>query len=346
MSNETDQTARERIEDEAAEWVLKLNEGSLSDDTLAQWRRWIDSSTYHLTAYEKMSKLWAVADELPLQLGADETVAETMGSRWGLYWQQFWHGLMKPQVAAVATVCLVAVVWGVYTTSSNSISFPAVELGHISGIQTAVGDHQEYRLPDGSVVELAGDSHIELDYSEQERRIRLLRGEALFDVKSNPAQPFIVSAGAGEYRALGTAFNVHAGIGQSTLTVVEGMVQASASGSEADYTGSNYPRLVAGESLAISNDGSIGEVTEVDPSIALGWRTGLFTFSDAPLNEVFATISRYHKVPIDTSPKLQQLKYTGSIHRDSIEGLLDVLPEVFPVTVVRTGGKVIIRPAS
>src|SRR5688500_7874471 len=50
-------------------------------------------------------------------------------------------------------------------------------------------------LPDGSTASLNGASHIEFDFTSNQRRVRLISGEAHFDVANDSVRPFLVSAG-------------------------------------------------------------------------------------------------------------------------------------------------------
>ena len=346
MASDIDPQVREHIEGEAAEWVLTMNEGSLSDDTLAQWRSWIDSSAEHRQVYEKMSTLWGVADGLASEtalaadLPSDKPNAVNSGTsnivelprkpltRW------LYQGMAAAAVA----------VFSVYFLMTPEQPMSAVPLAGISAMQTTYGEHAQYTLTDGSTVELGADSRLKIFYTAAERRIQLVKGEALFDVAKNTERPFIVAAGGGRYRALGTVFNVEMTRGQSTLTVVEGVVQARANSSTVAYNGSNYPRLTAGESVAVTSTGIIGEVVEIDPNMIVDWRSGRLTFIDKPLSRVFDRINRYRELPIMVDPKLKDLRYTGSVQQDSIDTLLEVLPEVFPVAVVHEREGVYINP--
>ena len=78
-------------------------------------------------------------------------------------------------------------------------------------ITTAVGEQREMQLPDGSMIALNTDSQLEVTYGENYRDVRLLKGEALFEVTRDPARPFIVDAGIRRVEAVGTAFVVHLG---------------------------------------------------------------------------------------------------------------------------------------
>ena len=87
-----------------------------------------------------------------------------------------------------------------------------------------------FYLPDSSVVWLNKNS--KLSYPESfnhESRIVYLQGEAFFDVRKNPLQPFIIYAAGTTTKVLGTSFNLKAydQDSQVSLTVVTGKVSFS-----------------------------------------------------------------------------------------------------------------------
>ena len=102
--------------------------------------------------------------------------------------------------------------------------------GHAKNIEVVL-------LADGSVINLAPESRIDVRYGPAERRIRLLDGQGLFDVASNPARPFIVEVAQGEVRAVGTSFDVIAGKDEAAVTVVEGVVRILLAGKDKRVAG-------------------------------------------------------------------------------------------------------------
>lgn len=89
---------------------------------------------------------------------------------------------------------------------------------------TDIGEQRSLALADGSTVELNSRSRIKVQYTEHERRIDLLEGQALFHVAKNKLRPFIVHTGDTRVRAVGTAFDVYKTGSGAVVTVVEGRV--------------------------------------------------------------------------------------------------------------------------
>ena len=67
-------------------------------------------------------------------------------------------------------------------------------------------------------------------FTDTERRVRLERGEAFFQVTKDPRRPFVVEVGGVTVRAIGTAFNVRLGGGELDVLVAEGKVEVASTG--------------------------------------------------------------------------------------------------------------------
>ncbi len=84
----------------------------------------------------------------------------------------------------------------------------ALPVGLLADHRTAIGERRTIALQDGSEVELGAATAINVSFSTNERRIKLLAGEAFFTVAKDPSRPLIVAAGNGEVKVLGTSFDV------------------------------------------------------------------------------------------------------------------------------------------
>src|SRR5690606_23127337 len=94
---------------------------------------------------------------------------------------------------------------------------------------TEVGEHRTFSLPDGSTITLNTNSELKVTYDKDFRNIRLLRGEAHFEVARDLDRPFLVYAGNGLVRAVGTAFTVFIHDPKEVeVTVTHGVIEVSA----------------------------------------------------------------------------------------------------------------------
>jgi transmembrane sensor len=93
------------------------------------------------------------------------------------------------------------------------------------------------RLSDGSVVELARESEVQLlEDTPAKVLLELRRGSATFDVTKRPGRQFKVQAGGVEVRVVGTRFTVTYQADQVQVAVERGVVEISEDGHAARLT--------------------------------------------------------------------------------------------------------------
>jgi transmembrane sensor len=89
---------------------------------------------------------------------------------------------------------------------------------------TGIGERRLITLKDGSTIDLNSRSKVRVSFSDRERDVEFLEGQALFSVARDASRPFIVSVGKTAVRAVGTQFDVYRRSSGTTVTVVEGRV--------------------------------------------------------------------------------------------------------------------------
>ncbi|MBK1838073.1 FecR family protein [Azospirillum sp. YIM B02556] len=161
---------------------------------------------------------------------------------------------------------------------------------------TPAGQRRTLTLPDGSLAEMNGDTALALDFGNGGRRVRILRGEAWFQVMRDPDRPFVVDGGAGAARVLGTQFSVRRDDERMTVTVGEGLVEVAAwsAGSLLADPHAPWPdsvRLHPGESAEAGPEGMSGP-RAADPGVAFAWRHGQIVFRQQSLASVVAALNR------------------------------------------------------
>lgn len=230
----------------------------------------------------------------------------------------FWHRLGEfdapelPQAAArsrthhlfrAAACLMLAVTLGLALyLARDSAPRPAEAETYASGH----GEIDEIELADNSKVVLGAETQIVTQFLSAERRVKLLSGEALFEVAKDTQRPFIVETERGEVRAVGTAFVVRIDATGDRLTVVEGRVKVSPKVSSASKI--RISRLAdAGEQLVFGQSsftgtapaGFISKSVRVDSSRAVQWAHGTLVFNGEPLVDVIRTVNRYADRPVE-----------------------------------------------
>jgi transmembrane sensor len=133
-------------------------------------------------------------------------------------------------------------------------------------------------------------------FSDAERHVELVSGEALFDVARDVARPFVVEAGRSRVRALQTSFSVRKlSDADVQVSVRQGMVQIMRPAS------AGLALLAANTRTVVSDGGSDVKTSQIAPNELtreLAWRQGMLSFEDEPLREAAAEFARYSDTAI------------------------------------------------
>ncbi len=219
---------------------------------------------------------------------------------------------------------------------------------------TSIGEYREFTLSDGSIIELNTDSQVEVSYDKNNRRVRLLSGEAFFDVMPNVDRPFWVYAGDKYVRVVGTAFMVSLLDENFELLVTEGKVELMSNTSsvvslqqsesvnalesiDSEQLSNKPISLIAGQSISIADmeqTAPVQTLSERDQRRELSWQEGLHDFSDNSLEEVINQVARYNQIKIEiTDPELRELRFGGVFRIGDTEPLFDALVSAYGVQV-------------
>src|SRR5690606_20728867 len=118
-----------------------------------------------------------------------------------------------PAVAAALAASLVIALGGVWWLTEVRGAYA-----------TRPGEQKVATLKDGSRIALNTDTRLDVRFDAGRRRIRLDRGEAMFEVAHDADRPFVVVAGDTRVQALGTVFIVRRTGDDVVVTLVKGRV--------------------------------------------------------------------------------------------------------------------------
>lgn len=158
---------------------------------------------------------------------------------------------------------------------------------------------ESIQLPDRSVVTLNKFSRVVFLINEgEEKRLVKIKGEAFFEVASNPDKPFVVDAGKAKVRVVGTAFNLKSDEKRNfaEVSVSEGTVSFS--------SGKEKIILTRGETGVFFN-GHIQKVITENLNTDY-WKTGQLVFTNASLEAIA-------KVLVDEFDEIVEYKHVGRV---------------------------------
>ncbi len=330
------------LEEQAAEWLIRLDEGDVSIEEVNQFKQWRNKSVYHREAFVKMAPIWGSLDlvealndypeaESYISVNSPDNTAGSESRPW-----------LYSLIASAA--CIIFLVFaGMYYQRVFNVK-PAV----VSSYLTVVGEQKTVNLSDGSVVELDTNSKIRVVFTESARRIQLLTGQAFFKVAHDKTRPFSVFSGKGVVTAVGTQFSVAYRADTVGVVVAEGRVALSSTPREYSMA----------ESAALQNDIALShtlvELTAQQAAIftdkvdkvefldtaeqqrRLSWRTGLLAFSGESLAEFIDEMSLYTNVRIELrGENIRDLPVAGYFKVGEVEAMFDALEVMLGIDVER-----------
>lgn len=276
------------IDAQAATWVAREDRGPLDADEAAARDAWLHADPRNLGAYARASAIYVRLERSQALGPGFRSPAEVRSGRrsprrlpWGL--------------AAAAGLCALLLA-GVLLVNG-----PA---RHV----TALGEVLRVALPDGSSLVLNSNSEVSVDFSDRRREVRLVKGEALFEVASDPLRPFSVVADETRVTAVGTAFSVARGRdGGLEVIVREGIVDVDG--------GDPQPVRVIANFKASAQPGANVRIEPLDTEETgrrLAWSNGMLAFEGDTLAQAAAQFARYSNVRIlIDDPEIAQRRVAG-----------------------------------
>lgn len=320
----------QKIEEEAARWLVRRDAGDWSDTERAELTQWLEASSAHMVAFVRLEAAWQRVERFK-SLGAgvprgvvpspdDWQLSPAFEETHELNDSSRGRPFVKYGLAACVCVAFVAVI---ATYLGQSQDLPTY--------RTSIGGSASVPVADGSRITLNTDSEVRVALTRAERDVWLDRGEAFFEVAKDASRPFVVNAAGHRVVAVGTAFSVRSNSDRSArITVLEGSVRIEA-GSAAGARAPASELASAGNVALVHTDGidiqrkSVAEIEET-----LSWRSGYLVFRDVPLPDAVAEFNRYNVRRIEVAdPRLGQIKLSGRFQATQYEAFVRLLEEGF-----------------
>jgi transmembrane sensor len=261
----------ERASDEAAAWLIRLQERPDDQMVRTQFETWLAAAPAHRIAWTDVTEAFDLIGQAMPRSEPSGSAATQMIRRPR---RRSNRTLAVAAIAAAACLLLMAL--------------PSVMLRLEADYATATGERREVRLLDGSVVDLAPQSAIEVAQGPDRRSVRLLAGQAFFQVTPDATRPFQVRAGDLRATALGTAFDVRLERDGAGVAVSEGRVRVEYGPSPPDASKvlevNDWLRVNAAGS-AQAGSAPVGEIG--------AWRRGRIVAHDRTIAEVVDELRPY-----------------------------------------------------
>jgi len=354
---------------EAAAWITRLHGPNRTPEMEAGFRKWLSESAENRAEFEGLTDIWAAVSTLPV--GGIPRLERWEHSAESLELQQLRRRLqavpsrwrMRPRwpapgvtAALLVTACVIVLATSWLLQNRNEPTYA-----------TEVGEQRLVQLADRSRIWLNSETRVRISFDARQRRVELIRGEALFEVAPDAPRPFVVVVSGHGVTALGTSFVIRYEPDRTAVTLVEGRVavdsavpasgpgtalehglqekvadaQRSAVRKDTAVTGSWV--LSPGERLTFDSAGG----AKIDaPSIdaVLAWRRGEIVLSDTPLREAVAEMNHYDKTTlVIEDAALESLPVSGLYHTGDNEGFARALAKMYRLDLNQRQGRIYLK---
>lgn len=315
-------------QDKICHWLIHGGRERASGAERAAFDSWLAARPAREQKARTLNALWQdPAFEAALQAADFSTALPTTRSK-------LWR-LPQPVLAMAASI--VAITCGLLWFKLAP-GAPSSNAG-TNIYQTPIAKTQQRRLNDGSTLNLNADTVVQVSYLKNARALRLVKGEAAFEVSHDPQRPFTVTSGEVAITAVGTAFNVDRRGTITELTVFEGQVKVTT------LDEPNTAILVSAGQRLRSDGDDLQAVEQVDVDDHRDWRNGRLQVEDMPLAELLVELSRYSPVPLLAADRATGARrVSGSFSLYETNNNVEILATLHRLKVVRRNDATVFFP--
>ena len=358
-----DDPVRMMIATQAQEWFVLHRAGDLTSAQHQQFVAWLCESPAHTREYLALAGFMQDLQQVAKQVATPAHVLIERARAEADVVQPIFPALTAdPAPYTVAPRSVRTRIWA--TIAAVSATFAVLLVGgwwlyDRNDYSTVHAEQRSWRMPDGSTVHLNSSSEIRVRFDSKQRRVELVRGQALFQVAKDAQRPFWVYAGDTAVRAVGTEFDVYRRPGRTLISVVEGrvavwrfpddMFERARHELEADAnTGILHliAQLDAGQQASISGGSAVVSKTVDTVRKTVAWLNRQVMFDHDPLGSAIEEFNRYaeRRIRID-EPSLRATQISGIFSAYDAESFVRFL-ERQPDMHVERGSKEIVVSAA
>lgn len=324
---------------DAAVWVARLHGPNRTKEVEAGLRRWLADDPQHPAAFEMMTETWEKSARLRRRPIEKVASWEAVGFR-----LRFSYA-----ASAIVSTAVVAVIGTLFYL-------------HTDVIATGIGEFRTLTLQDGTRVFMDSSTRLSVHYEKAQRQVRLVSGEAFFEVTKNPRRPFIVRASGHLIRDLGTEFDVRSDAQGLAVTLVEGKVTVSPlsagpdGGALGDASGNFSPptllppqpraiALSAGERLTFTSTG-VSRIDHPPLGIVTAWERGQVVLDNTSLADAVAEMNRYsHQKIVLQDAAASGIRVSGVFQAGDSQNFAAAVARTYHMRASPHGEAIILAPS-
>jgi transmembrane sensor len=297
---------------EAADWLVQLQSGVATDDDHRAIQQWRSRSAQHAQAWQRAEAIMGDFRMVPGSI-ANDTI-KRIGRAKGIGRRQALNRIGLFLLAGPAVwLAQRQLPWQEWTADQH----------------TAIGEQKPLTLPDGTRMLINTNSALNIAFTDNVRRIKLLSGEVLITTardSSSLSRPFIVQTRHGSARALGTRFSVRVDDQLSHVAVMEGAVEMRPDDQQAQ------PLIVkAGEQSAFG----VSRTYSVEPldMASMTWENGMMVARNMRLADLLTELGRYRPGVLRCHEAVANLTVSGAFSLRDTDASLRLLQDTLPISI-------------
>lgn len=302
--------------EQASKWFLRLKDAEPDHADRSKFEAWLMESEVHQHAYQTIAETWEDFDS-PEHV---KDISHAMSIR------KMDEDIRKRDRAS--TFAKLGVVFAIGLSSVFAFhqwqAWRAQPLETIA--QTSAPGHMVSRfLSDGTKLTLDAHSDTQVVYYRDKRYVKLLKGQAVFEVVKDADRPFVVESDHARITVKGTRFVVNMINHKTVVAVDHGKVLVDT--------------LQAAEaSSVLLTNGEVAEVKDQAKPVKLNksakdyfaFLQGRLIFDGASLSEVTETLSRYRQPPV-INHSTSGTEISAVVDVQTLNKFIKTLPAVAPV---------------
>lgn len=286
------------IIEQASEWFVTLRYEEVDASVQERFMDWLRESPEHVRAYLSVVDLWTDLPSVDSQqrINAQTHIARALaeGNVVSLGSLPKSDAVMPPKRKSRPRLLAASI--AVLFIGLGAVWFAATRP---PAYATDIGEQRTLRLADGSTVVLNSSTRIRVVFTDHDRIVDLIQGQALFHVAKDPGRVFLVRSDTARIRAVGTQFDVYRKPGGTVVTVVEGRVAVADS-----------VFLSAGDQITVAPKAPLHPV-KANVVAATAWTQGQLMFRSAPLSAVVDEFNRYNTRRLILSKDVEDFPITA-----------------------------------
>jgi transmembrane sensor len=335
-----------RISEEAAEWLVKLDDNP-GPECQEAWVGWVARSKRHLEeflmveaaagAIKQFATRYPLPPPVPSASASDDRGANIPPPRPDRGAEPDSRPEHRRLWIAACVAALFVSVFCAFLLHRTLLP-PRTTAAPVI-YATGIGERSTVTLAGGTLVQMNTSSRARVDNGGPVRELNLLAGEALLRIPNESKHPFRVVTGGTAIQGAGTEFSVYHNGSMSTVSVMEGTITLLNALPQGSASAASSPpiTLKAGERAVIDDDGdprivSRRSLSTMELQHALAWTNGVIELDGETLSEAVADFNRYnrHKLVI-ADPRIGQLRMGGTFRTSDLQSFTQALELAFGV---------------